>query len=276
VNVPSNEERLRTAADVLGRRLLNVRRAVALTGAGISAESGIPTFRSAANALWGEYRPEELATPEAFARDPALVTEWYLMRLGLLAAAQPNPGHLALARIQNSFAARGASFDLLTQNVDGLHGEAGSHDVVELHGSIRIWRCVSCAGERLVAPDRAGTEPQLLGPLRCQCGSILRPGVVWFGETLPQAAWQRAERASAEAEVFIVAGTSAAVYPAAALIGVAKRAGAYVAEINLEATEATSLCDLSVRAPSGAFLPLVAEKAGCSMTTYSRLARGQE
>ena len=252
MNAASNDGQLRATAEDLGGRLARARRAAALTGAGVSAESGIPTFRSGSNALWRDHRPEDLATPEAFARDPALVTEWYLMRLGLLARAQPNPGHVALARIRDGFAQRGAEFAMLTQNVDGLHSMAGSRDVVELHGSIRTWRCVSCAKEKRMEPHRASAELTT-----CACGSRLRPGVVWFGESLPQAAWQRAERASAEAEVFVVAGTSAAVYPAAALIGVAKRAGAFVAEINPETTEATSMCDLSVRAASGAFLPLV-------------------
>ena len=242
---------LGTAAGDLARRLARACQAAVLTGAGISAESGIPTFRSGSNPLWRNYRPEELATPEAFARDPELVTEWYRMRLRMVLDARPNPGHLALAQIEQSYAARGADFSLLTQNVDGLHVEGGSRNVVELHGSIRVWRCAACAKE----------TPNLdaIRPIVCSCGSMMRPGVVWFGEALPHIAWERAERAASAAEVFIVAGTSAAVYPAAGLVAIAKRAGAFVVEVNPETTEATSLCDLAVRAPSGAFLPLVAD-----------------
>jgi NAD-dependent SIR2 family protein deacetylase len=274
---------LHAASVEVGLRLSRARRAAALTGAGISAESGIPTFRSGATALWRNYRAEELATPEAFARDPSLVTEWYLMRLQMVRDARPNAGHLALAQIERFLAARGAGFSLLTQNVDGLHGEGGSQNVVELHGNIRTWRCVACGKEQLLdklcgtnllrdcggadfVEDRCGadlygrpTNERLL-PLHCSCGSMLRPGVVWFGETLPPNTWERAERAASEADVFIVAGTSAAVYPAAGLVAIAKHAGAFVVEINPEATGATRLCDIAVRSPSGEFLPLVCDR----------------
>jgi NAD-dependent deacetylase len=235
------------AADQVALLLSQARNAAALTGAGMSAESGIPTFRSGATALWRNHRAEDLATPEAFARDPALVTEWYRMRLQMVQAARPNPGHIALAEIERSFAARGADFNLVTQNVDGLHAEAGSRDVVELHGSIRIWRCVACGQQQSM-----NDQPSL-----CPCGSLLRPGVVWFGEALPPTTWERAERAASASSVFIVAGTSAAVYPAAGLIAMAKHVGAFVVEINPEATDATAICDMSVRARSGEFLPLV-------------------
>jgi NAD-dependent deacetylase len=248
------------AADDLAARLSRARRAAVLTGAGISAESGIPTFRSGPTALWRDRRPEDLATPDAFARDPALVTEWYLMRVKMVLDARPNPGHVALAHIERNFHARRAEFSVLTQNVDGLHAAGGSRNVIELHGSIRTWRCVGCEQELPITDAAAQSESEARKPMRCPCGALLRPGVVWFGEALPRYAWARAEHAASAAEVFIVAGTSAAVHPAAALVAVAKHAGAFVVEVNPEATEATPLCDLFVRAPSGAFLPMVSER----------------
>jgi NAD-dependent deacetylase len=255
-----DRHRLAAAADEVALRVSRARRVAALTGAGISAESGIPTFRSGATALWRSYRAEELATPEAFARDPSLVTEWYLMRLKMVLGARPNAGHVALAQIERRLEARGAGFSLVTQNVDGLHGEGGSQDLVELHGSIRTWRCVACGQEQRAADlyGRLADEKHL--PFRCSCGSMLRPGVVWFGETLPPHAWERAESAASAADVFIVAGTSAAVYPAASLVAIAKHSGAFVVEINPEATGATTLCDMAVRSPSGEFLPLICER----------------
>src|SRR5271166_1849892 len=234
------------AAASLAERLRAAGRVVALSGAGMSAESGLPTFRSSTGALWRNHDPMTLATPQAFARDPVLVWEWYRERLRAHRTAKPNPGHSALAEI----ARRVPSFVMVTQNVDGLHAEAGSDDVIELHGNLRRARCVRC--ERKVPTPLDGELPP-----HCACGGLLRPDVVWFGEDLPPGAFQRAYKAAAQAEVFIVAGTSAIVYPAAGLVEVAKRAGAFVAEVNPEETRATSLCDLSVRAPSGVFLPLV-------------------
>lgn len=245
------------AAGVVADRLARARRAVVLTGAGMSAESGIPTFRSGATALWREHRPEDLATPEAFERDPMLVTEWYRMRLRTVMDALPNAGHIALAEIERSFGARGAEFTLLTQNVDGLHFEGGSRNLVELHGSIRQWRCVDCLREIDLSAEPAQVESDGGRLLRCSCGGLMRPGVVWFGEPMPPVAWAQACAAASAAEIFIAAGTSAAVYPAAGLVAVAKRTGAFVVEVNPESTEATALCDLSVRATSGVFLPLV-------------------
>ena len=245
------------AARIIAERLSRAHRASALTGAGISAESGIPTFRSGATALWRDHRPEDLATPEAFARDPELVTQWYRMRLQMVMDARPNSGHIALAKIEASFSARGAEFDVLTQNVDGLHLEGGSLNLVELHGSIRLWRCVACENNVRFDLELARRKTGGETVLRCACGSLMRPGVVWFGEPMPAVAWERACAAASAAEIFIVAGTSAAVYPAASLVLFAKRAGAFVVEVNPESTDATPLCDLSVRATSGAFLPLV-------------------
>jgi NAD-dependent deacetylase len=250
-------ESLTTAGAILAGRLQRANHAAVLTGAGISAESGIPTFRSGANALWRDRKPVDLATPEAFARDPGLVTDWYTMRLRFVLGALPNPGHLALAELERRSSARGAAFSVLTQNVDGLHHAGGSNDVVELHGSIRKWRCVGCARERQLGADVVLSDSERRGPIECDCGALMRPGVVWFGEALPARAWAAADAAASRAEVFIVAGTSAAVYPAAGLVAIAKRAGAFVVEVNPESTEATALCDLVVRALSGEFLPIL-------------------
>jgi len=229
-------------------RLRQATRAAALSGAGMSVESGLPTFRSGSRALWRDRDPMSLATPEAFAHDPALVWEWYRERLRAHSAAAPNPGHLALAKLER----RLPSFSVITQNVDGLHLRAGSTNIIELHGDVRTSRCVTCA--RRVDTPLSGT-----GLPRCECGGLLRPNVVWFGEALPAGAYERAWEAAANAEVFIVAGTSAIVYPAAGLVDVARERGAFVVEVNPDETPATARCDVSVRAPSGAFLSSVVE-----------------
>lgn len=204
------------------RTLRKARHVVALTGAGISRESGLPTFREAGTGLWARYRPEELATPEAFARDPALVWRWYAWRRSLVAAAEPNAAHHALVDL----ARRTPTFTLVTQNVDALHRRAGSTDVVELHGDVTR---VHCAGCGMTAP--AGALPDDTPP-QCDCGSLLRPAVVWFGEQLPFEALERATMAAADADLFLVIGTSGLVYPAAGLSDIAARAGAAVISIN--------------------------------------------
>jgi NAD-dependent deacetylase len=225
--------------------LRDSRRVAALTGAGVSAESGVPTFRGPGG-LWRQRRPEDLATPEAFARDPVLVWEWYAWRRGLIAGVEPNPAHHALVRLERST----PEFTLITQNVDGLHDRAGSVNISKLHGDIWNVRCLACGRER--RDDRLAF-PEL--PPRCECGGMLRPGVVWFGEPLPPGPWQAAEEACSTAEVLIVAGTSAVVYPAAGLVPLARSAGARVIEINIEATAFSSLVDCSVRGPAGEILP---------------------
>jgi NAD-dependent deacetylase len=223
----------------------NASRVVALTGAGISAESGIPTFRGAGG-LWRSFRAEDLATPEAFARDPQLVWEWYDWRRSVIAGAQPNPGHQALA----AFEARTPGFTLITQNVDGLHDRAGNRRILKLHGDIWTIRCTRCRREWV---DRSPRLPAL--PPRCECGAMGRPGVVWFGEALPAAVWEEAERAAREAQVFLVIGTAAVVYPAAGLAAVAQRAGAKVIEINIEDTPLSRGVDAALRGASGVILP---------------------
>lgn len=229
--------------------LAEASRVAALTGAGISAESGIPTFRGAGG-LWRNFRPEDLATPQAFRRDPKLVWEWYDWRRGLIAQAKPNLGHYALAELEQKL---GDRFVLITQNVDGLHNRAGSQRVLKLHGDIWWTLCTSCDD---VQSDYRVPLPEL--PPRCQkCGGMLRPGVVWFGEPLPARTWEQAEEAVRSCEVLIVAGTSAVVYPAASLAPLAQRHGARIIEVNLEETPLSSAADLCLQGPSGEVLPRI-------------------
>ena len=223
--------------------LKEARSVAVLTGAGLSAESGIPTFRGASG-LWREFRAEDLATPEAFARDPRVVWEWYDWRRGLIAQAEPNAGHVALARLE----AQVPKFTLITQNVDGLHQRAGSVNVLEIHESIWRLRCTECGREWV---DTAALSEL---PPRCQCGGLVRPGVVWFGEGLPAEIWVAAERAVTSCEVFLVAGTSAVVYPSAGLASVAREAGARVIEVNLEPTPISGTVDFSVWGRAGEVL----------------------
>ena len=225
--------------------LKHARSIAVLTGAGVSAESGVPTFRGN-NGLWKQYRAEDLATPGAFAREPKLVWEWYDWRRGLIAQAQPNAGHLALVDLEK----RAPSFTLITQNVDGLHGLAGSRNVLEVHGSIWSVRCTVCRREQI---DRRSPLPEI--PPKCECGALLRPGVVWFGEALPPKIWQDAEAAAAAADVFLLIGTSAVVYPAAGLAQIAKAAGARVVEINIAETALSDAIDEFLQGPSGELLP---------------------
>lgn len=211
-----------------------------LTGAGVSAESGIPTFRSNGG-YWKQYRFEDLATPEAFARDPKFVWTWYEERRRAIAKAQPNAGHYALAELEK----QKPVFTLITQNVDGLHDLAGSKNIIKLHGDIWTVRCLKCGAERV---DRSEWNDL---PPHCACGGMLRPGVVWFGEALPEGAIERATAAVRDADVLIVAGTSAQVYPAAGLIPLAKA----TIEINPEATDYSDEVTFSLRGTSAGILP---------------------
>jgi NAD-dependent deacetylase len=217
----------------------------ALTGAGISAESGIPTFRGAGG-LWKDYKPEDLATPEAFARDPLLVWEWYDWRRAIIAKAEPNQAHRALAKLEGAK----PGFTLITQNVDGLHDRAGSRKILKLHGDIWRLRCTKCGANW---PDRRTPLPKI--PPHCACGGMARPGVVWFGEPLPEGMMQEAEHAAASAQVFLVIGTSAVVYPAAGLVPYARQAGARVIEINTEPTAFSKMVDCALEGPAGELLP---------------------
>lgn len=224
------------------------RRIAVLTGAGVSVESGIPTFRDAQTGLWSKYRPEDLATPEAFQRDPKLVWEWYAWRRELVAAAEPNPGHYALARIEESV----SNFTLITQNVDNLHFRAGSKNVIELHGNIQR---VKCFDEGCIIPgwEETGTLP----PACPQCGGMLRPDVVWFGEMLPLPALESAYQASASCDIFLSIGTSVLVQPAASLPLAAMQGGAIVVEINPQETPLTGLAAYFLKGPSGVILPKI-------------------
>lgn len=222
MNPEKRSSRERFPADLLAR-LRDARCLVVLTGAGISAESGIPTFRDSLTGLWARYRAEDLATPEAFERNPSMVWSWYRMRREMVSRAEPNQGHRAIAQLES----RVSDFTLITQNVDGLHRRAGSTAPVELHGSLLRARC-----------SREGTvveswEERETGPPRCrQCAAFLRPDVVWFGEILPESALRRAREASAACDVFLSVGTSNLVEPAASLAWLAAFAGATVAVVN--------------------------------------------
>jgi len=247
--------------------LRNARRVVIMTGAGVSAESGIPTFRDSMEGLWKDFDPMKLATPQAFAADPEMVTRWYnWRRLGCL-AADPNPGHVAIANLEKHLINRGSEFLLSTQNVDRLHHKAGSERVVELHGSIIVWRCMRTLKE-LTPPPVAFTEFPPTSPWwdepKARGGidrAILRPAVVWFGEMLPEAAVDATQRATQRCDVFISVGTSAVVYPAAGFIHEAARHGAFTAEINRDATPISDAVDCTIRAKAGEVLPGIVDAA---------------
>jgi len=246
------EEMLQAQIELIRGFLRETDAVAVLTGAGVSAESGIPIFRDAQTGLWARYDPMELATPQAFARDPALVSRWYDERRRKSADSGPNPGHLALTRLQEEFEAAGKRFTLITQNVDRLHQRAGSRDLLELHGTFWVWCCTSCGEER---EEREIPFPEY--PPRCRCGGLRRPGVVWFGETLPEsvltAAWQAAEHCG----LFMSLGTSSLVEPAASLCRVAAASGARTVEINPQETPLSPWVDVSVRGTSGKLLPMI-------------------
>jgi NAD-dependent deacetylase len=227
-------------------------RVVALTGSGVSAESGIPTFREAQTGLWERYDPQELATPEAFARNPRLVWEWYEWRRHLVAEAEPNPGHLALAELGR----RIPGFTLVTQNVDGLHGRAGSRNVIELHGNILRSKC--SLEDEVVQPEEHDDSV----PPRCaRCGASLRPDVVWFGELLPFEALEAALEAARECDLLLSIGTSSLVYPAAALPYEALENGAALVEVNPSETPLTPHADYSLRGSASEVLPNLLREA---------------
>jgi NAD-dependent deacetylase len=220
-----------------------------LTGAGISAESGVPTFRGQ-DGLWRQYRAVDLATPQAFGRDPRLVWEFYQWRRRLLQPLHPNPAHAALAVLEQ----RIPQFTLITQNIDGLHALAGSRNIIELHGNIWYVRCTGC---RRVEEDRSLDLPPL--PICRQCGALLRPHVVWFGESLDPGVLEKTYRALETCQVLLIIGTSGLVQPAASMGARAKQHGAFVAELNLEATPQSGIYDLVLQGRAGELLPLLLE-----------------
>ena len=231
--------------------LRGAERVVALTGSGVSAESGVPTFREAQTGLWARFDPEELATPEAFARDPHLVWEWYAWRRSLVSEARPNAGHVALAELER----RVPRFALVTQNVDGLHARAGSRNVTELHGNILRSKC---SLEETVVEDFDEDEAPPVCP---GCGAPLRPDVVWFGEALPGEAFRAASEAARACDVFLSVGTSSLVYPAAALPFEALENGAALVEINPHGTPLTPHAAHALRGRAGEVLPALVEAA---------------
>jgi NAD-dependent deacetylase len=235
-----------TIPAALIEKLATARHVTVLTGAGVSAESGVPTFRDAQTGLWAQYSPEDLATPSAFRRNPRLLWEWYEWRRETVAKAAPNPAHHALTTMQIRF----PRFTLITQNVDGLHQRAGSRDVIELHGNITRTKCFE---ENTVVTKWRETGDV---PPKCpSCGGMLRPDVVWFEEPLPEQAIAAAFAASHSCDLFLCVGTSTAVYPAASLPFEALRAGAAVVEINPQPTPLTAKAHFVLSGPAGIVLP---------------------
>jgi NAD-dependent deacetylase len=236
----------------LARMLLNARSVAVLTGAGVSAESGLATFRDKEEGLWAKYDPMELATIGAFERDPELVTRWYHWRFTKARDVKPNPGHDALARLESWLAERGRELTIITQNIDGLHQRAGSRRVIEIHGTIHRWRCTKTGRERPLADlsfDRF--------PIPSEDGGLMRPCVVWFGEMLPEAALRDTFAALERCDVFLSIGTSGTVQPAASFVEIARGAGASTAEINKDPTPNTAAFDLALQGTSGLILPSV-------------------
>ena len=223
---------------------------IAFTGAGVSAESGVPTFRGRGG-LWERFKPEELATPEAFRRNPKLVWEWYKWRMEIIYNAKPNPAHIVLAKMGE----KGLLKALITQNVDGLHQRAGSKNVVELHGNIWRVKCISCNYK-----GRFDKPPDVVPPRCPNCGSLLRPDVVWFGEPLPKSAWEKAVVEASIADVMIVVGTSGVVMPAGMLPWVTKKKGGKVIEVNIEASAITPIADIFVKYRAGEFFSLLGKE----------------
>jgi NAD-dependent deacetylase len=235
----------------IGERVRTARSLVVFTGAGVSRESGLDTFRGAGG-LWEKMRPEELATPEAFRRDPGQVWRWYAWRYGKAMAAEPNPGHRAIVRLESLF----PDFVLVTQNVDNLHPRAGSRNILALHGTLALARCNVCGRERDMGEAIAESPEE---PPVCRCGGRFRPAVVWFGESLPGDVLSEACEAASACDLFLSVGTSSTVYPAAGLIELADRAGACRIEVNPEPTPFSRRMDLCLAAPAGEALPPLME-----------------
>jgi NAD-dependent deacetylase len=234
--------------------LRQAQRAAALTGAGVSAESGVPTFRDAQTGLWARFRPEELASPQAFTRNPTQVWEWYTWRRSLIAQSAPNPAHYALAEMEKRF----ADFMLITQNVDGLHQQASSRRVIELHGNIWRNKCIRDGNLVEVAADE-----QARPPLCPRCGGLVRPDVVWFGEQLPAQALEAAWAAARNCDIFLSVGTSSLVQPAASLPLAAVESGAVLVEINPGETPLSPHAHYRLRGPAGSLLPQLLRAAWC-------------
>lgn len=230
-------------------KLKTAKSLVFFSGAGISAESGIPTFRGK-DGIWNKLRPEELANFDAFIRNPKMVWEWYNYRKSIVQQSQPNAGHFAIVEFEKYF----ESVVVVTQNVDNLHIRAGSKIVYELHGNIERNFCIKCKKYYDAELDFKEGVP------KCSCGGLIRPDVVWFGELLPAEQFRLSEKAARNCDVFFIVGTSAVVYPAASLVHVAKSNGAFLVEVNIEETEISSAVDVSLFGESGKILPQIVER----------------
>jgi len=246
-------DRLTADLHAAAARLATARRVVVYSGAGVSKESGISTFRDPGDGLWAKYDPMQLATAEAYARDPAFVWSWYMDRFGQIEEAEPNPGHRALTRLELLM-----PLTVVTQNIDGLHQRAGSTDVIELHGSALRFKCVGGRHAGFSMADLAGSDE---APPRCpRCDELIRPDVVWFGEALPTAELERALEVAANCDALIAVGTSGVVYPAALVPATAHQYGASLIDVNPEPDAFASAADWFLQGPGGDVLPrLVAE-----------------
>ena len=248
-----------TLPGTLAAALAQAERWVVMTGSGISAESGVPTFRDAQTGLWAKYDAEQLATPEAFSANPTLVWDWYVWRRELIQRAEPNAGHRALATL----AQLKPELTLVTQNIDGLHQRAGNTEVVEFHGSIQRDKCFACDRPAIRTHDTAERPP------RCElCDGMIRPDVVWFGEAIPAAALESAFRAVERCEVFLSVGTSALVYPAAGLAQVAAERNAIVVEININSTPLTATADYALQGLATYWLPAITANVQHTLTSH--------
>ena len=229
-------------------RIKRANHIVFFSGAGMSAESGIATFRGK-DGIWNKFKPEELANFNAFMKNPGMVWEWYNYRRGIVKQALPNAGHRAIAEFQKYI----PKITVITQNIDNLHKRAGSKNIFELHGNIERNYCIRCKTLYNDIEERVDIP-------KCKCGGLIRPDVVWFGEYLPQDQFKGAETAASECDLFFVVGTSAVVYPAASLIYTAKHSGAFIIEVNIEETEISSLTNKSLIGKTGKILPQILEK----------------
>ncbi len=240
----------------------DARSVVILTGAGVSAESGLATFRDPEEGHWAKYDPMELATVHAFNKDPELVTRWYHWRFTRARDVQPNPGHYAIGALQRHMADDGRPLTVITQNVDGLHQRGGATDVVELHGTIHTWRCTKTGKKKPLNElsfDRF--------PIPSDAGGLMRPCIVWFGEMLPEDALRRSFEATAGCDLFISIGTSGTVEPAASFIVAARDNGASTIEINRDPTPNTGIVEIVLQGPSGKILPLILTELGIELPT---------
>lgn len=235
-------------SDKLTKKLQQAESFTAFTGAGMSSESGIPTFRGE-NGLWKKFKPEELANFDAFIRNPELVWEWYQYRRKIISSVQPNPGHYALAEMEKYF----KHFTIITQNIDNLHRRAGSTNIYELHGNIERNFCVGC---KKFFTDEEISQLHLETSPRCPiCDGLIRPDVVWFGEALPDEQWNGSVAAAESTDILISVGTSGVVYPAASIPIIAQRAGAYIVEINPSPSELSHMFDEVIPGKAGEVLP---------------------